>query len=71
LHFGFDGWQQIQDHEAVLQPFGLWSVHLSAQELAPHAELNFTRRYGSEWEGADHRVLLGHVAVEHALAHLG
>jgi glucoamylase len=71
LHYGFDGWQQIQDREASVLPFGLWSVQLTAQELAPHAEFNFTRRYGSEWEGVDHRVLLGHVAVEHALAHIG
>jgi glucoamylase len=71
LHYGFDGWQQIEDREAVQQPFGLWCVQLSTQELAPHAELNFTRRFASEWEGVDHRVLLGHVAVEHALAHIG
>jgi len=71
LHFGFEGWQQIQDRTAAPGPFGLWLVQFSVQELAPHAELNFTRRYGSQWEGVDHRVLLGHVAVEHALAHLG
>jgi glucoamylase len=67
LHFGFDGWQQVQDREAVVGPFGLWSVQLSVQELAPHSEFNFTRRYGLDWEGTDHRILLGHVAVEHAL----
>ncbi len=71
LHFGFDGWQQIQDRDAQVQLFGLWSVEITAQELAPHAELNFTRCYGSQWEGIDHRVLLGHIAVEHALPHRG
>ena len=71
LHFGFDGWQQIQDREAQFQLFGLWSVELTARELAAHAELNFTRRYESHWEGADHRVLLGHTAIEHSLPHMG
>jgi len=54
----------------VLQPLVLWSVELSAHELASHAELNFTRRYGVDWEGVDHRVLLGHAHIEHSLAHV-
>jgi len=70
LHFGYDGWHGIEDREAVLQPLGLWSVELSAHELASHAELNFTRRYGVDWEGVDHRVLLGHAHIEHSLAHV-
>jgi hypothetical protein len=50
-------------------PFGLWTVEMTAAELQPHAELNFTRRYGASWEGGDHRVLLGHQNIEHALEH--
>jgi glucoamylase len=71
LHFGYDGWREIQDREAIATPFGLWSVELSAAELEPHEALDFTRRYGHDWEGVDHRVLLGHVDVEHALSHIG
>jgi len=71
LHFGFNGWNELQDREAAIGPFGLWIVELSAAELAPHDELNFTRDYGGEWEGVDHRVQLGHVDLEHALTHVG
>ncbi|MGH8137987.1 MAG: glycoside hydrolase family 15 protein [Steroidobacteraceae bacterium] len=67
VHLGFDGWRQIQDRRAAARPFGLWSVGLSAQELAGHTELNFTRRHANGWEGVDHRVLLDHPAIEHAL----
>ena len=67
LHFGFDGWQRATERTAVAQPFGLWSVRLSVQELTQASELNFTRRYDSDWEGADHRVTLGHEDVEHTL----
>jgi glucoamylase len=67
LHFGFDGWQRVTERTAVAQPFGLWSVRLSVQELSQASQLNFTRRYDSGWEGADHRVALGHEDVEHTL----
>jgi glucoamylase len=70
LHFGFNGWNELQDREAQAGLFGLWTVELSAAELEPHAELNFTRRYGDTWEGTDHRVQLGHTELEHALEHL-
>jgi hypothetical protein len=46
-------------------------VQLSVQELAAHSQLNFTRRYEGPWEGSDHLVTLGHVALEHALAPIG
>jgi glucoamylase len=67
LHFGFDGWQGVTERTAVAQPFGLWAVRLSAQELASPSELNFTRRYEYSWEGVDHRVTLGHEDIEHTL----
>ena len=67
LHWGLDGWQRIDDREAQPQPFGLWAVRLSAQELAGAQELNFTRRYGSGWENVDHRVSLGHSELVQAL----
>jgi len=71
LHFGFDGWQRIQDRAAEPQPFGLWAVRLSVEELALAARLDFTRHYDTGWEGADQSVELGHLDVEHALVHLG
>jgi glucoamylase len=71
LHFGFDGWQRIEQRAAVAQPFGLWAVRLSAAELAGAAELNFTRRYEDQWEGVDQRVALGHAGQERALSSFG
>jgi glucoamylase len=59
LHFGYDGWQAIEDREALAQPFGLWSVELRPEELAPHGYLDFTRRRAAGWEGKDHRIALG------------
>jgi glucoamylase len=70
LHFGCDGWQAVQERVAVAAPFGLWSVELAAAELAGHRTLEFTRRYGAAWEGEDHRVLLGHEELTHALVHV-
>jgi glucoamylase len=67
LHFGVDGWQQVTERTALEQPFGLWAVRLSAQELARSSELNFTRRYDAGWEGVDHRVTLGYEDIEHSL----
>jgi glucoamylase len=71
LHFGFNGWNETQDRDAAMGPFGLWTVELSVAELAPHSLLNFTRQYGDAWEGEDHCMLLGHVDVEHTLKHVG
>ena len=67
LHFGFDGWQRIEERAAQAQSFGLWAVQLSAAELSGPGELNFTRRYDDRWEGVDHRVVLGHVGLQRAL----
>ena len=71
LHFGFDGWQRVDERAALEQPFGLWAVRLSAEELTGPSELNFTRRYDDRWEGVDHRVALGHAGLERALSSFG
>jgi glucoamylase len=68
LHFGFDGWQGVQERPASQQPFGMWSVLLSSREMARHTHLDFTRRYDSNWEGVDHQVSLGHPVVTQALS---
>lgn len=67
LHYGFDGWQRVSDRTATALPCGLWGVELSAVELSQASQLQFTRRYGSHWEGVDHTVELGHVTVDQAL----
>jgi glucoamylase len=68
LHFGFDGWQRVEERPAQEQPFGLWAVRLSAAELTGPEQLNFTRRYDERWEGRDHCVALGHVGLQRALS---
>jgi glucoamylase len=68
LHFGFDDWQEIQERDAQQQPFGMWSVLLSGQEIARYGHLDFTRRYDSGWEGLDHQVSLGQQLVTQALS---
>jgi glucoamylase len=67
LHFGFDGWQGILERAATEQPFGMWSVPLSSEELSQYRQLDFTRRYDSGWEGINHQVSLGHSSVTQAL----
>jgi glucoamylase len=71
LHFGYDGWQRVEERAALPQPFGLWAVRLSHEELSGPAQLNFTRRYDERWEGVDHSVALGHTDPERALASFG
>ena len=56
LHMGFDGWKGVGEREALPQPFGLWAVVLAAGMFQGHRGLDFTRRYGPDWEGADHHV---------------
>ena len=68
LQMGFDGWQGIARHEATAQPFGLWAVVLEPAALAGHGALDFTRRYGEAWEGADHHVQLAAPPPVRALA---
>jgi len=70
-HLGFDDWQGLEDRPAVARPFGIWSVHLMADELANHKVLNFTRRHADGWEGVNHEVWLDHPPTEHALEHAG
>jgi glucoamylase len=67
LHLGFDGWQKIQDREALSQPFGMWAVHFSGDELSQYTQIDFTRRYAAAWEGIDHCVLIDHAPVEQLL----
>lgn len=56
LHFGLGGWGAPQDRAARQGAFGLWRVHLSADETAGHDAVVFTRAHGDAWEGVNHRV---------------
>lgn len=58
LHFGFDGWQDVAERQAVPLPFGLWGVAIGPDVYAARSQLNFTRRYGDAWEGQDHSVAI-------------
>lgn len=69
LHYGFDGWREVADKTATRGPAGIWSVTFAPEELVSKVEINFTRRFDHAWEGADHRVTLGHDRIEHALSH--
>ena len=70
LHFGWDGWQSVGDVNAEPLPFGLWGVVVSADRGKGHAELNFTRRFGEEWEGHDHAVAIGQAKAAKTLVHM-
>jgi glucoamylase len=56
LHFSLDEWRTAADRQAGALPFGMYGVRL---EFGADARaLVFTRRFGDDWEGADHRVAL-------------
>src|ERR1700685_2447216 len=58
LHWGVNAWQQIQDREATVSPWGLWAVRFSAADISGYSRLDFTRRYADGWEGVDHSLSL-------------
>ena len=58
LHYGWDGWQDVTERVAEQQAFGLWAVYFALDELSGHVALNFTRRFGDAWEGANHDIAL-------------
>jgi glucoamylase len=58
LHFGWDGWQGVEEREARCGTFGLWLLTFRAEDLHGHGTLNFTRRFETGWEGADHEIEL-------------
>ena len=53
LHASTDGWATVGDIDSVPMPFGLFVV---TPDLGDADSLVFTRRYGEDWEGVDHRV---------------
>jgi glucoamylase len=69
LRYGFDGWQAVNERPAERGPCGVWSVTFPPGELETHQRIDFTRRFGDRWEGANHEVTIGHARVEHGLDH--
>jgi glucoamylase len=60
LHFGFDGWHDVQDQPSTPLPFGLYGVRLTRAALARGGVLDFTRYFIDEarWEGTDQHIRL-------------
>ena len=58
LHFGFDGWRDVSEFPARPMPFGLWGVAVGPDAYGDRSQVNFTRRYGADWEGQDHTVAI-------------
>jgi glucoamylase len=60
LHYGFEGWQRVQDQPSQPLGLGMHGVVLETDSLNSASELNFTRYLVDEgrWEGTDHRVTL-------------
>ncbi len=69
LHFGFDGWQDVADLQAAALSFGLWGVAIGPNLTSGRSEMNFTRRFGADWEGQDHTVAIAARPQPQTLVH--
>jgi glucoamylase len=59
LHFGHDGWQDVQERDSTPGSFGLQHVIITAAESQTWSAVDFKRRYGATWEsGDDHHVAI-------------
>jgi hypothetical protein len=60
LHFGFDGWQGIEDRPSAPLAFGRHGARLSQDELDSHQMVDFTLHFvdAARWDGTDHHVRL-------------
>jgi len=60
LHFGFDGWQRIEDRLSTPLQFGRHGVRLTKDDLANGRVANFTIYFvdAAHWEGRDYQVRL-------------
>jgi glucoamylase len=72
LHFGFDGWQDVQDRPSVALPFGRHGMRLTMGELTGRGALDFTWYLldQARWEGVDHHVRLACERGPHATEEL-
>jgi glucoamylase len=69
LHLGWDNWQSPEDLPAEPLPFGLWGVAIAPERCVGRSALNFTRRFGEQWEGRDHTVAIAATPQAHTLVH--
>lgn len=60
LHFGFDGWRDIDDRAATANAFGLYEVRLPSVTLKAREAVDFTLYFPQKaaWEGTDHRIAI-------------
>ncbi len=59
LHFGFDGWREVQDRPSAWLGFGMFGVRFPWAELDGHHAIVFTRLYAAgRWEGQDHQITI-------------
>ncbi|MEO8090535.1 MAG: glycoside hydrolase family 15 protein [Gemmatimonadales bacterium] len=56
LHYGFDGWQSVQERPTEEHGLGMHGVRFAPEELAAVRQIDFTRCYPEGWEGCDHRL---------------
>jgi len=65
LHFGFDGWQEVQDRPSEWLGFGMLGIRLTWAELDGHHAIDFTRLYAAgRWEGQDHQIAIQGAAAD-------
>jgi glucoamylase len=60
LHFGFDGWQAVEDRPSVPIQLGMHAARLAKGDLLGRERLDFTFYFVAEarWEGRNHHVRL-------------
>ena len=61
LHYGFDGWQTIQEKNSTPLGLGIYGVHLKTGELTGKT-MQFSRRfYSHDWEEKDWHIEINNV----------
>jgi glucoamylase len=58
MHFGKDGWEDVEDRESKPLGLGMHGLRLERSELAAWSRLDFTRIYENRWESEDHTIEL-------------
>ena len=60
LHYGHDGWQEVQDRQSAALGFGMHGARFTSDELNGWASLQFRRHYPDSWDThGDQVVLIG------------
>lgn len=57
VHWGFDGWHDVKDAEALDTGLGFWVAELDSVSLKEGQSIDFTIRWQEDgWTGADYRI---------------